>query len=447
MSVNMNVLTTRRASSARRGGSFQAQHLADLFDHDRQRWAGERRLAQDLLVDAVDVDHVRLGEVAAQPVEDGRRDRDAVARADAYRPVDAHSERHSCVLHYAARKAKAVASARDDVPIRAYSALSDASTTGSSMCRALAAISLLDRALGQQPQQLGFVVAHRAFCRFADERRRSRHLDTARPARRSSLPMRTAEPAHADLVVHDALHASAWIDAQLAANASFSSRRRCARQDRPRGGQQDLEVRIVALAACSARRARCARQARARRSCRLGRAPPRLGGIRLGRPQRMAGARRPVGASPGPPTLRSSSSVIVVRVRAHRAASSAQATRAPRIGPPGGAAPLPSVRPRAKPARMPLGVARAGREQCPDRGHLARTVGRRRSRGALRCTDPATAPPRSTSPSSRWAWASADRRQELERPSPRIGALGTPSSPRSRARSGITLARAKTCTP
>ena len=83
MSVNMNVLTTRRVL-VRARDQLPGQDLADLLEGDRERGARQRGLADDLLVDAVDVDDLGLGEVAAQPVEDGRGDGDAVACADAH---------------------------------------------------------------------------------------------------------------------------------------------------------------------------------------------------------------------------------------------------------------------------------------------------------------------------------------------------------------------------
>ena len=51
-------------------------------------------LAQLDVVDAVRIDDVGLAEVALEPVEGRRRDRDAVAGADALVPVDPHDERH-----------------------------------------------------------------------------------------------------------------------------------------------------------------------------------------------------------------------------------------------------------------------------------------------------------------------------------------------------------------
>src|SRR5207302_9004421 len=100
------------------------QQLLDLFDDDRRSRAREGGLTQLLFIDAPGIDHVRFEELALEPIECRRCQRDARAGTDA--PLTIHAR----ALHQVFRpfSANAVASARDDAPSPAKSSDSCIST-------------------------------------------------------------------------------------------------------------------------------------------------------------------------------------------------------------------------------------------------------------------------------------------------------------------------------
>ena len=95
MSVNMKVFSTRRGASLPRSCHGRSSSTSSTtIARGRTR---ERGLAQELLLDALGVDHAGLGEVALVPVERGGRDRDAGPRPHA--PVPVHARPRASLQH------------------------------------------------------------------------------------------------------------------------------------------------------------------------------------------------------------------------------------------------------------------------------------------------------------------------------------------------------------
>src|SRR4051812_24305062 len=109
------------------------QELGDVLEDHRGRRARERGRPEDVLVDGVGTHDLGLAVVAGEPVEDRRRERDAVAGADALVAVDARADGHQRDPTAASpRKASEVASARLDAPSCACRRASRRPTSASS---------------------------------------------------------------------------------------------------------------------------------------------------------------------------------------------------------------------------------------------------------------------------------------------------------------------------
>src|SRR5206468_2876590 len=105
------------------------EELVHLLQDDGLGRTREGGFAQLLLLHGRDVQDVRLGEVALDPIECRRGDRDAVSSADAPVPIHASFEHRYTTLSL---KAKAVASEREGAPIRANISASLLATAASS---------------------------------------------------------------------------------------------------------------------------------------------------------------------------------------------------------------------------------------------------------------------------------------------------------------------------
>src|SRR4051794_14317749 len=120
------------------------QELLRVLEDDRGSRASECGGAKHLLVHAVGAHDIGLAEIAGQPVERRRRERDAVPCSDAFVPIHARANGHQRDPTAARpRNARDVASARLEAPSCAWRPASRRATTSSSSCSSLAISALV----------------------------------------------------------------------------------------------------------------------------------------------------------------------------------------------------------------------------------------------------------------------------------------------------------------
>ena len=336
----------------RRGLAAQlpGQQVRDVLDDDRAGRAGERSLAQELVVDAVGVDDLGLAEVAAQPVEGRRRDGDAVARADALVPVDADPQRSP-----GADRGEALERERRRLgPVR--------HAQPSEQPRQLAR--------PPPPRSAPTFAAISAFVWPSVRSRRSRRSTSSRPG--ASNPGAGASTASGRRVERARRARPAPARAGRGASGRGSPRRACpgrpargepevaadellrlrrsARQHGPRRRDDDLQVHVLVLRRLQRLDRRAAR-------------PPRRPGRRRAHSATVASAASACGAPPGCPGAARRSSLASTADRSASSSSSGVARarrRAARPRWPAGRAPrtAPTRGPGSSPARPPVSRCR-----------------------------------------------------------------------------------------